>query len=102
MPDRPVPIVDPHTGEVHQAQIFIGVLGASNYTYAEAQGSQELSNWIGAHVRMFAFVGGVPDIVVPDNLKAGVKHPVATSRSEPHLPRPGSALRHGGHSGSRS
>ena len=53
-----VPIVDPHTGEVHQAQIFIGVLGASNYTYAEAQESQELFNWISAHVRMFAFFGG--------------------------------------------
>ncbi len=53
-----VPIVDPHTGEVYHAQIFIGVLGASNYTYAEAHESQQLSNWIGAHVRMFAFLGG--------------------------------------------
>ena len=77
-----VPIVDPHTGEVHQAQIFIGVLGASNYTYAEAHESQELSPWIGAHVRMFSFLGGVPEIVVPDNLKAGVKHPC---RYEPDL-----------------
>jgi transposase len=77
-----VPIIDPHSGEVHQAQVFIGVLGASNYTYAEAQESQELSNWIGAHVRLFAFLGGVPEIVVPDNLKAGVKHPC---RYEPDL-----------------
>ena len=77
-----VPIVDPDTGELHQAQIFIGVLGASNYTYAEAHESQELPNWIGAHVRMFAFFGGVPEIVVPDNLKAGVKHPC---RYEPDL-----------------
>ena len=77
-----VPIVDPHTGEIHDTQIFIGVLGASNYTYAEAQGSQELPNWIGAHVRMFAFFGGVPEIVVPDNLKTGVKHPC---RYEPDL-----------------
>jgi transposase len=77
-----VPIVDPDSGEVHEAQVFIGVLGASNYTYAEAQESQELVNWIGAHVRMFAFLGGVPEIVVPDNLKAGVKHP---SRYEPDL-----------------
>jgi transposase len=72
-----VPIVDPETGEIHQAQIFIGVLGASNYTYAEAQESQELPNWIGGHVRMFAFLGGVPEIVVPDNLKTGVKHPLS-------------------------
>jgi transposase len=77
-----VPIVDPNTGELHPAQIFIGVLGASNYTYAEAHESQELPNWIGAHVRMFAFFGGVPEIVVPDNLKAGVKHPC---RYEPDL-----------------
>jgi transposase len=77
-----VPIVDPHTGEIHEVQIFIGVLGASNYTYAEAQESQELANWIGAHVRMFAFFGGTTEIVVPDNLKAGVKHPC---RYEPDL-----------------
>lgn len=77
-----VPVVNPHTGEVHQAQIFVGVLGASNYTYAEAHESQELPNWIGAHVRMFAFFGGVPEVVVPDNLKAGVTHPC---RYEPDL-----------------
>jgi transposase len=77
-----VPIVDPNTGEIHAAQIFIGVLGASNYTYAEAHESQALPDWIGAHVRMFAFFGGVPEIVVPDNLKAGVKHPC---RYEPDL-----------------
>jgi transposase len=76
------PVIDPHTSEVLQAQIFIGVLGASNYTYAEAQESQELFNWISAHVRMFAFFGGAPEIVVPDNLKAGVKHPC---RYEPDL-----------------
>jgi transposase len=77
-----VPVVDPETGEVRDAQIFIGVLGASNYTYAEAQWHQDLLNWMGAHVRMFAFLGGVPEIVVPDNLKAGVKHPC---RYEPDL-----------------
>jgi len=77
-----VPVVNPHTGEVHEAQIFVGVLGASNYSYAEAHESQELRNWTGAHVRMFAFFGGVTDIVVPDNLKAGVKHPC---RYEPDL-----------------
>lgn len=75
-------IFNPHTGEVHEAEIFVGVLGASNYTYAEAQESQELPNWIGAHVRMFAFFEGVPDVVVPDNLKAGVTHPC---RYEPDL-----------------
>jgi len=77
-----VPIVNPETGEVHQAQIFVGVLGASSYTYAEGHWSQDLPNWIGAHVRMFAFMGGVPEIIVPDNLKAGVTHPC---RYEPEL-----------------
>jgi transposase len=50
--------------------------------YAEAYASQELANWIGAHVRMFSFLGGMSEIVVPDNLKAGVKHPC---RYEPDL-----------------
>jgi transposase len=77
-----VSVVDPDTGEVCQVQIFIGALGASNYTYVEAQWSQELPNWINGHVRMFSFFGGVPEIVVPDNLKAGVKNPC---RYEPDL-----------------
>jgi len=77
-----VPLVDPHTGEITQAQIFVAVLGASNYTYAEAQGSQALEHWIGGHVRALAFIAGVPLAVVPDNLKSGVTHP---SRYEPDL-----------------
>ncbi len=68
-------VVDPETGEVREAQIFVAVLGASNYTYAEAHESQSLPNWIGAHVRALAFLGGVPEVLVPDNLKAGVKSP---------------------------
>jgi transposase len=77
-----VPLVDPHTGEITQAEIFVAVLGASNYTYAEAQLSQELEHWIGGHVRALAFMAGVPLVVVPDNLKSGVTHP---SRYEPDL-----------------
>lgn len=77
-----VPIINPDTGEVREAQIFVAVLGASNYTYAEAHWAQDLPNWIGAHVRTFDFMGGVTEIVVPDNLKAGVKHPC---RYEPDL-----------------
>ena len=53
----------------------MAVLGASNYTYAEAHRSQSLPNWIGAHVRALNFLGGVPEVLVPDNLKAGVKSP---------------------------
>jgi len=77
-----VPVTDPHTGEIRQAQIFVATMGASNYTYAEAQSSQDIPNWIAGHVRAFSFLGGVPEIVVPDNLKAGVKHPC---RYEPDL-----------------
>ena len=67
-----VPVVDPLTGEVHAAAIFIAVLGASNYTFAEATWSQSLPDWSGSHVRAFAALGGVPQVVVPDNLKAAV------------------------------
>jgi len=65
-------IVDPATGEIREAEIFVGVLGASNLTYAEATWTQQLPDWIGAHVRMFRFFGGVPKLLVPDNLKSGV------------------------------
>jgi transposase len=69
-----VPVTDRATGEVREAQIFVSVLGASNFTYAEATWSQDLSDWIGAHVRMYEYFGGVPAVTVPDNLKSGVKH----------------------------
>ena len=67
-----VEVVDGKTGEVRAAQVFVGVLGASNYTYVEATWTQALPDWIGAHVRMLGFFGGVPEQVVSDNLKAGV------------------------------
>ena len=63
------------TGEVRQAQLFVGVLGASNYTYAEATLSQTLPDWINSHIHAFEFFGGVTQILVPDNLKSGVTHP---------------------------
>lgn len=67
-----VPVVDRFTGEIRETQIFVAVLGASNYTYAEATWSQGLPDWIGSHRRCFRYLGGVPEIVVPDNLRAGV------------------------------
>jgi transposase len=79
-----VPIVNPATGEISQAQFFVAVLGASNYTYAEATPSQELPHWIAAHVRASEYVGGAPQIVVPDNLKVGVTR---AHRYEPELNR---------------
>ena len=68
-----VAVVDQSTGEEREAQIFVSVLGASNYTYAEATWTQSLPDWIGSHVRAFSFLGGVPEVVVPDNLKSGVR-----------------------------
>ena len=67
-----VELVDPATGEIRPAQVFVAVLGASSYTYAEATWTQTLPDWIGPHVRALAFFGGVPRQIVPDNLKSGV------------------------------
>lgn len=67
-----VPIIDPLTGEVRDAQIFLATLGASSYTFTEASMSQDLPSWIKAHVHAFEFFGGVPEVLVPDNLKSGV------------------------------
>ena len=72
------------TGEVRAGQVFVAVLGASNYTYAEARWSEGLADWIGAHVDALAFLGGVPKLIVCDNLKAGV---TAASRYEPGINR---------------
>jgi transposase len=69
---KKISIVDPKTGEVREAEIFVAVLGASNFTYSEATWTQTLPDWIEAHVRMFRFFGGVPRLVIPDNLKSGV------------------------------
>ena len=67
-----VPIINPQTGEVDTAQVFVAVLGASNYTYAEATWSQGLRDWLSSHVRTFEYFGGLPEMVVPDNLRSGV------------------------------
>ena len=67
-----VPVIDRHSGEIRQAQVFVAVLGASSYTFAEATWSQQLPDWLGSHARCFAFLGGVPEIVVPDNLRSAV------------------------------
>ena len=70
-----VPIVDRETGQVHEAAIFVAVLGASNYTYAEATWNRNLSSWIGSHIRTVEFFQGVPAVTVPDNWKTAVKDP---------------------------
>lgn len=77
-----VPIVDPQTHETRHAQIFVAVMGATSYSYVEATYTQGLEDWIMSHVRCFEFLGGVPAIIVPDNLKSAV---TKASRYEPDL-----------------
>ena len=67
-----IPIINPQTGEITQSQIFVATLGASNYTYVEACQSQALEPFLTAHVNCFNHFGGVPHILVPDNLKSAV------------------------------
>jgi transposase len=67
------PIVDPKTGEIREARIFVGTLGASNYTFVDLTGTRSLPDWIRSHIRMFEFWGGVPELVIPDNEGAGVQ-----------------------------
>jgi transposase len=74
-PGLMVAIVNPETGEVRQAPVFVATLPASNYLYAEVQPSQESCHWINGHVRAFEFFGGVARILRPDNPKTGVKSP---------------------------
>jgi transposase len=79
-----VPVFDAAIGAERLAHIFVAVLGASNYTYAEARWSEGLADWIGAHVNALDMIGGVPKAVVCDNLKAGV---TAACRYEPGINR---------------
>lgn len=77
---RTIPVQHPAGREIREAQLFVAVLGASNYTFAEASWTQGLADWIGSHIRAFEFFQGVPEIVVPDNLKSGI---TKTCRYEP-------------------
>jgi transposase len=80
-----VPIISPDTGEIrYNAQIFVATLGATNYTYIEAGRSQKQEDWIMAHVRAFNYLGGVPRLLVPDNLKSAVikAHPYSPTLNE--------------------
>ena len=67
-----IPIIDPSTGVIHSAQIFVAVLAASSLTFAYASFSQKLPDWIEGQERALSFFGGVPKAIVCDNLKAGV------------------------------
>lgn len=79
-----IDVIDPATGEARPAKLFVAAMGASSYIYAEACADEGLEAWIGAHVSLFAFLGGVPKAVVPDNLKAAVTR---ADRYEPGINR---------------
>jgi transposase len=70
--DRAPVVIDRLTGEIREAWIFVAVLGASSFTYAEATWTQGLGDWIGAHTRALEAIGGVPGLIVPDNTKTAV------------------------------
>lgn len=76
--------IDPMTGEVQVAELFVAVLGASNYTYAEATATQKVGDWCGSHTRALEYIGGVTELVVPDQLKSAV---TTASRYEPQIQR---------------
>jgi len=84
-----VPVIDTTTGEERRAHVFVAVWGASNFTYAEATWSETKRDWIGAHVNAFAYAGGVPALLVPDNPKALISE---ANRYEPEPNRTYQAL----------
>ena len=78
----PAHIVDPDTGEVIEAYVFVGVMTYSQYAFAEAFINEKEHAWITAHIHMFNFFGGVPKILVPDNCKTAVVHNRSWSEQE--------------------
>ena len=80
---RPV-VTNAVTGETREVELFVGVLGASSYVYADAVENQRLTSWLPVHQRMLEFFGGVPEVIVPDCLKSGV---TKASRYEPEVNR---------------
>ena len=77
-------LTDPATGEVREVELFVAVLGASSYTFAEASESQQIGDWIASHVHAFESLGGVTGAIVPDQLKSGVTR---ACRYEPEIQR---------------
>jgi transposase len=81
-----VPLIDAATGEIARAQVFVAVLGASNYTFACATATQSAPDWVGAIIRALEFIGGVPRLIVPDQTRAliATPAPIATTRRPMH------------------
>ncbi|WP_394829300.1 hypothetical protein [Pendulispora albinea] len=78
-------IVDPESGEVTVVELFVAVLGASNYTYAEASRSQKKADFIASTMRALEYIGGVPEVIVPDQLRSAVSGP---DRYDPEIKYP--------------
>ena len=70
----PAHIIDPDTGEILDAHIFVGVMTYSQYPYVEAFMDEKQPSWIAAHVHMYEYFGGVAKILVPDNCRTAVDH----------------------------
>jgi transposase len=77
-------VVNPRTGEEREVELFVAALGASSFTYAEATETQRVADFIGSHTRALEYIGGVPELVIPDQLKSGVTR---ACRYEPGLQR---------------
>jgi transposase len=90
-----LPIVDSETAVVTQAELFVAVLGASNYTYAEAVPSQELPYWIAAHTHAFGYLRGCPRLIICDYVPRAIIGP------QPSAPRSAEQTRARGRAGSR-
>ena len=90
---RTIPIQDPRTGEIRGAALFLMVLGASNYTYAEATLDQQMAAWLRCHIHAFEYFGGVPRLLVPDNTRTGVSRACRYDPDlNPYVPGNGDAL----------
>src|SRR5262249_29117995 len=72
---RPPAVIEPETGERKETELFVAVLGASSFTFAEASWTQQSQDWIASHERAFEYLGGVPAAVVPDQLRSGISAP---------------------------
>jgi hypothetical protein len=89
-----VEVADASTGELRKAQVFVAVLGASNYTYAEASRTQSLPDWIGSHVCTLQFRAACRARSARQPARRGAASELVRSGDQPDLPRPGGALRH--------
>ena len=68
-------LVDRRTGELRPVELFVSVLGASSFIYAEATDTQQLPDWVNAHIRMVEYFGGATTLWIPDQLKSAITRP---------------------------